>query len=696
MKNHLKTLCFAAVVLFCTAVFSPFISAKPKKIACIGNSITYGVGIKDRDRYSYPAQLARMLGAEWDVKNFGVSGATILKKGNYPYWNRSEFGAVLAYQPDVVIIKLGTNDSKPENWKHKGDFVKDYSDFVETFSRLNSHPRIYLCAPVPAFPGDWGIRDSVIKNGVIPMVREIASKHKLEVIDLYSPFLGKPDLFPDKVHPNAEGARAMAEIVYGVLCKDYSLIKAPDPLVPVPTVRQLAWQEMEYYGFLHFNMNTFTDKEWGYGDEPESLFHPTAFDAKRIVAIAKDAGMAGLILTCKHHDGFCLWQTTLTNHSIKKSGWMNDTGDVVEEISRACASSGLKFGVYLSPWDRNSKDYGKPEYIKYYRNQLKELLTKYGDISEVWFDGANGGDGYYGGAREKRVIDRRTYYGWSETWSLVRKLQPDAAMFSDVGPDTRWVGNEDGYAGETCWSPYTPIGENNDQAAPGYVLSDSGIEGTENGSLWLPPECDVSIRPGWFYHASEDTSVKSPNRLFDLYLRSVGRNGSLLLNVPPDRRGLISSADSAALIGFKELRTKAFAHNLAAGGTATATNVRGNSAQFSAAQVVDDNKDTYWATDDGVTAGTITIDLEQPTEFNCIVLQEYIALGQRVKSFLVEVEDEGKWKTVAQATTIGHKRILVFPKVTSDKVRINILNAKACLAISNLEVYDIPDSILAH
>ncbi|SPE50512.1 hypothetical protein SBV1_1150002 [Verrucomicrobia bacterium] len=236
-------------------------------------------------------------------------------------------------------------------------------------------------------------------------------------------------------------------------------VSPPAPFGPLPTERQLRWHAMEFYGFLHFTVNTFTDKEWGYGDEEEKVFNPTALDASQIVSVAKAAGMTGLILTAKHHDGFCLWPSAYTQHSVKNSPWRDGHGDVVKEISQACHRQGLKFGVYLSPWDRNSKVYGRPEYVEYYRNQLRELLKNYGDIFVVWFDGANGGDGFYGGSREVRHIDNRTYYDWKNTWELVRQLMPGAVMFSDAGPDVRWVGNERGVAGDPCWAPLLGHGE---------------------------------------------------------------------------------------------------------------------------------------------------------------------------------------------------------------------------------------------
>ena len=267
----------------------------------------------------------------------------------------------------------------------------------------------------------------------------------------------------------------------------------PSPLAPVPSARQLAWEDLEFYGFLHFGMNTFTDKEWGDGSEAERTFNPTALDARQWARVARDAGMKGLILVAKHHDGFCLWPSAYTRHSVKDSPWKNGHGDVVAELAAACHEYGLKLGVYLSPWDRNRADYGSAAYLEYYRAQLRELLTGYGQLFEVWFDGANGGDGYYGGARERRTIDSSTYYQWPDTWSLVRALQPSAVMFSDAGPDVRWVGNERGVAFETSWNPINLAG-----LYPGDPAYPPLASGRPDGADWVPPEVDVSIRPGWF------------------------------------------------------------------------------------------------------------------------------------------------------------------------------------------------------
>jgi len=318
---------------------------------------------------------------------------------------------------------------------------------------------------------------------------------------------------------------------------------------------------------------------------------------------------------------------------------------------------------------------------------LRELLTNYGEISEVWFDGANGGDGYYGGARETRTIDRKTYYDWPETWKIVRQLQPNAVIFSDVGPDIRWVGNENGVAGETCWSMYSPKGEKDDVPAPGYTKYQEATEGHRDGTAWLPAECDVSIRPGWFYHASQDTLVKSPENLFELYLQSVGRNGSLLLNVPPDRRGQFSPIDVNALRGFKHLRDSVFSYNYAIGAKASASNVRGNDKQFDAGNILDNDRNSYWACDDSILTPSLTIDLGRNINVKYLLLQEYIPLGQRIESFTVAGFDGTAWRELAKGTTIGHKRILSLPSIWVNKIRLKILKSRACPIIENVEIY---------
>jgi len=437
---------------------------------------------------------------------------------------------------------------------------------------------------------------------------------------------------------------------------------------------------MEFYGFLHFTVNTFTNREWGDGDESPSIFNPTDFDADQIVAAARDGGMKGLILTCKHHDGFCLWPSQYTEHSVKNSPFGRD---VVKEISEACSRAGLRFGVYLSPWDRNHKGYGRPEYLVYYRNQLRELLTNYGPIFEIFFDGANGGDGYYGGAYERREIDNRTYYDWPATWQLVRDLQPDCVLFSDAGPDIRWVGNERGVAGETCWAT-----SNSDDFMPGRADTARLNRGDRPGKHWVPAECDVSIRPGWFYHRHEDDQVKTPQALVDLYYSSVGRGASFLLNLPPDRRGRIHDNDVRSLREFRRMLDATFATNLAAGSRVHASNVR--DPHFAAANVLDGNRDTYWTTDDPVLTPVLTLDLGRPVSFNVVRVREYLPLGQRIEAVAVDQWRGNRWIEFARATSVGNCRLLRAQRITTSRVRLRITKAAVCPAISEVGLFAEP------
>jgi alpha-L-fucosidase len=457
---------------------------------------------------------------------------------------------------------------------------------------------------------------------------------------------------------------------------------APPPFGPVPSARQLAWHQTEFFGFVHFTVNTFTDREWGNGDEPESVFNPTDFSAKQIVQTAKDAGMKGLILTCKHHDGFCLWPSQFTEHSVKNSPWKNGRGDVVREMSDACRQAGLKFGVYLSPWDRNSAVYGRPEYITYYCNQLRELLTNYGPISEVWFDGANGGDGFYGGARERRNIDRKTYYDWPNTWSIVRNLMPGAVMFSDGGPDVRWVGNEHGIAGDPCWATL-----NRADFSPGEADAKRLNRGDRLGTDWIPAECDVSIRPGWFYHREEDARVKTPEELVDIYYQSVGRGADLNLNLPPDRRGQIGDADVRSLREFRRILDATFANDLARGAKITASNTRGGDRQFAPENLLQHKPDAYWATDDNVTTPEVILDLHRPTTFNVVSLREFLPLGQRIEAFALDQWRDGQWVQFAAGTSIGNHRLIRGDFVTTSKVRLRITQSPVCPALAELGLF---------
>lgn len=467
-------------------------------------------------------------------------------------------------------------------------------------------------------------------------------------------------------------------------------VTPPEPVLPVPSERQLAWHELEFYAFVHFNMNTFSDMEWGMGNEKPEQFNPSELDCRQWARVCKEAGMKGIILTAKHHDGFCLWPSQYTEHSVKNSPWKNGEGDVLQELREACDEYGLKMGVYLSPWDRNHADYGKPEYITYFRNQLRELLTNYGDIFEVWFDGANGGDGYYGGANEVRKVDKQSYYDWENTYPIIRKLQPHAVIFSDAGPDVRWVGNEHGFAYPTTWNPL--LRDEVYGGMPEYAKKYS--MGQENGTHWVAPEADVSIRPGWYYHKYEDHKVKSLPHLLDIYYRSIGQNASLLINFPVDTRGLIHEKDVEQIMKLANAVKADFANNLALGKPANATNVRGGKTKYSAENVTDGDPETSWVTDDGLVNASLTIDLGEATDFNRVLIQEDIRLGQRVKQFQVEAYNNNKWKQIASETTIGRKRILRLPTCQASKIRVKIIDAKACPVISNIEIYKAPKLII--
>lgn len=455
----------------------------------------------------------------------------------------------------------------------------------------------------------------------------------------------------------------------------------PLPHGALPTPAQVAWHRLEFYGFIHFGTNTFTDREWGKGDEDPAILAPTALNCRQWAKVAKSAGMKGLILTAKHHDGLCLWPTKTTEHNITKTKIADGKGDLVGMLAQACRDEGLKFGVYLSPWDCNNANYGKPEYVTTYRAQLEELLTGYGPLFEVWHDGANGGNGYYGGARENRTIDKLTYYGWPETWAMIAKLQPNAVVFSDAGPGCRWVGNERGITSETSWQTI-----DNGNRAPGLSYNDLDV-GKEGGTHWVGVEADVSIRPGWFYHESENSKVKSSWQLFDIWLQSVGRGSNLILNIPPDRRGLIHEIDAHNLAKLGSLLENTFETNLAAKCTLTTSSDRDNP-EYSPLKLIDGNPDTAWAAADGEAQPHLTLILKEPREIDIIRIEELIALGQRVKSFTVFAMTDGNWQPIASATTIGPRRVLKLPApVTTKMIRIQLTDSLAPPVISEVGLY---------
>ncbi|MFN2110559.1 MAG: alpha-L-fucosidase, partial [Anaerolineae bacterium] len=427
-----------------------------------------------------------------------------------------------------------------------------------------------------------------------------------------------------------------------------------------PSARQLAWQKLELMAFFHFTVNTFTDQEWGDGTEDPRVFNPTQLDPSQWLCIARNAGIKLAILTAKHHDGFCLWPSRYTEHSVKHSPYKNGHGDVVREFVEACRAFDVRVGLYLSPWDRHEATYGSDAYNDYFNHQLTELLTGYGPIAEVWFDGACGE-----GPNGKRQV-----YDWERYYRVIRSLQPEAVI-AISGPDVRWVGNEDGVAREDEWSvvPASTLDQDKlaaDSQHQEAVRPDIGdARALDLGSrarileaerlVWYPAECDVSIRPGWFYHAFQDEYVKTPEMLVDLYFKSVGRNAALLLNLPPDPRGLIHEKDVQHLEGMRRILDATFAHNLADGAGVTASHAKDG---FMAQATLDGDPDTYWTTGDGQETAVLEYDLGAEKTFNVVLLQEHIAVGQRIERFVIEAHTSGGWSPVAQGGTVGYKRLL--------------------------------------
>jgi alpha-L-fucosidase len=444
----------------------------------------------------------------------------------------------------------------------------------------------------------------------------------------------------------------------------------------VPYERQLAWQALEFQAFVHFGMNTFTDREWGEGTEDPKLFNPKDFDANQWAEAVKAAGVRGLIVTAKHHDGFCLWPSRFTEHSVKNSPWKDGQGDVVGDVAAACRKAGLKFGVYLSPWDRHEPTYGdSPRYNEHFKGQLRELLTNYGEISEVWFDGACGE-----GPNGKRQV-----YDWPGFFALIRKLQP-RAVISIIGPDARWIGNEAGVTRESEWSVIPVVGFDNlpDERNPGGIahldaqakdlgsLERIAAVAKQGGRLiWYPGQVDVSIRPGWFYHAAEDEKVKTLDHLLDIYYTSVGGNAQLLLNIPPDKRGRVHENDARRLKELGDRLKATFAVNHAAKATASATY------DITLVDGVDERGKATGYSKRGV--DIIDFDLKGPKTFNVAMLKEDIRKGQSVEAFALDVWDGKDWVETAHGTTIGWKKLLRFPAVETTKVRVRILKSRGNL-----------------
>lgn len=468
----------------------------------------------------------------------------------------------------------------------------------------------------------------------------------------------------------------------------------PAPYGALPTANQLKWHEAAMYCLIHFGVDTYTDKEWGYGDENPRLITAVNFNAAQIVGAAKAGGFKGVIVVAKHHDGLCLWPSKTTEHTISKALWKNGKGDMVREYQQACKKLGMMMGIYCSPWDRNNAAYGSPAYLKIYQNQLRELYQHYGPFFISWHDGANGGDGYYGGAKEMRKIDRSTYYDWNNTWAITRSMQPGAVIFGDVGPDIRWVGNEEGHAGDTSWATYVPQAPDPGKIpSNGYCLTDSATSGTLNGKFWMPAECDVSLRPGWFYHASQNAKVKTPEALLGLYFKSVGRGADLDLGLSPNRKGLLDPEDVASLKKFGTILYKTFAHNFAEHARFSASNIRGaNSRLYRPSLLIDKDRYTYWATDDSVKTPVLTIELPEVQKFNIIRLRENIKLGQRIQAFAIDADRSGAWVEIASATSIGSNRLIRLPKaIETAKLRLRILKSPVSIALSDFGLFSLAE-----
>ncbi|KAG8387611.1 hypothetical protein BUALT_Bualt02G0039200 [Buddleja alternifolia] len=455
----------------------------------------------------------------------------------------------------------------------------------------------------------------------------------------------------------------------------------PLPILPIPTSQQLSWQLTEMAIFFHFGTNTYTDSEWGTGHASPTVFNPTALNATQWVNVAKNSGFSRVILTAKHHDGFCLWPSEYTDYSVKSSDWRNGGGDVVKELAEAARIGGVELGIYLSPWDRHESCYGKTfDYNEYYMGQMTELLTRYGEIREVWLDGAKG-EG-----------EKDMEYFFDDWFSVIHQLQPKAVIFSDAGPDVRWVGDEAGYAGTTCWSLF-----NRSAAKIGDTDREYSGGGDPFGQNWVPAECDVSIRPGWFWHASE--TPKPALTLLDLYYKSVGRNCVLLLNVPPNSSGLISHEDIQVLQEFQEIRNSIFSHNLAKNVSISSSSTRGSledSGNYGPQNVLEEGIYSYWAPNKALSDWIIYLDFEETITFNVLMVQEPIQMGQRIIEFHLDLLNEGgKWEEVTGGTTVGYKRLLRFPSVKTSKLRLVVDKSRAEPLISYLGIYMDPFSVLA-
>lgn len=461
----------------------------------------------------------------------------------------------------------------------------------------------------------------------------------------------------------------------------------PSLVFPVPNERQMAWFETEFYGFSHYGPNTFVGSEWGNDRRPNAKeFAPqTVPNCDQWVSSMKVAGMKGMVVICKHHDGFCLWPTQSTDFNVTNSAGAGPETDIPKLVSEACKKYDMKFGVYLSPWDASNEYYATKKYITdVFMKQITELCTNYGELFEIWFDGANGGNGYYGSSyMTNKTIDKATYYDWDNLLDSIHKMQPNCVVW---GREFRWCGNEDGYSGKTCWSNFD-IAE--------VTIEGANNKGLEEGLMFIPSEVDVRTTNKWFWTSDQDNAVKSAERLFQIYLESVGRNATLIMNCAPNTSGVLPTQVVSSLKGLGELLQERLTTDFAVNKTVTADKTR-TPGSFAASNITDNDKNTYWATNDGEKTGSFVIDLGEAKTIHYVMLQEYIRLGQRVKSFSIETStDNSSWTTFATGTTIGYKRIMAKDDNTSSYgagqsaryIRVNITDSKECPLIHTVSVY---------
>ncbi len=465
-------------------------------------------------------------------------------------------------------------------------------------------------------------------------------------------------------------------------------VEPPQAFGPIPTEEQLSWHEMEYFSLVCYGLNSYTEEEWAYGDVNPKLFNPSDLNTDQWAKVASEAGMKGLILVAKHHDGFCLWPSKLTDYSVAATPWKDGKGDVLGDLAKSCEKYGLKLGVYLSPWDRNHAEYGQPEYVDYYYEQLEELLTEYGDIFEFWIDGANGGTGHYGGANENRSIDRIAYYNYDKIFDIVKSHQPNAVIFSDVGPGCRWVGNESGIGGETNWNTIDREGRFPGDSDPNFLKYLQ--TGKKDAEAWVPAEVNTTLLwpKAWYHHTGHQP--RSLANLMDLYYTSVGRGSPLNLGIAIAPSGKIRDVDARNLLKFKEQRDREFRVNLIEKANISVSDTRGNARQFGAKKLKDTDAGTYWASSDQVNEASIEMNFNSPVSFNRLLMQEYIALGQCIHTFKFEVEIDGKYQTITEGTTIGYKRLLRFPNVESKKARLSLKTDAPCLTLAEIGLFNAP------